>query len=250
MAEKMSVLLKREAQSAQAYRERLKDLIRSFRDNRPRFGGITKTYTPFAEGGDEAPPERKEVGATVKEDLAWFKNFFVQAVDAAVQKEATNQHAKADLKLFGHEFKDLPATALLNLEGKLKELKNAVVHMPVLDDAKDWVADDGNRGTFRQNPDEWTYRTEKRPYNHIKAPATDKHAAQVEVLYRDENIGKWTKRIFSGAVSVAKKADLLARIDEAVSAVVKAREEANMVEVAKTDTIAQRIFESIFDGIA
>ena len=44
-----------------------------------------------------------------------------------------------------------------------------------------------------------TYRTKRVPRNHVKAEATEKHPAQVEVYYEDVTIGYWTTVKFSGS---------------------------------------------------
>ena len=45
-----------------------------------------------------------------------------------------------------------------------------------------------------------TLRTKKVPRNHVKAEATEKHPAQVEVYYEDVAVGYWTTVKFSGAL--------------------------------------------------
>lgn len=247
MAEQLSSFLRREAQANLNFRERRTDLVRTFRENRVRFEGLRKTYKPNSENGVQLPDETKVVGTTVREELEWFRPFFTEAVSTSFVKEATNQNARANLKIFGLEFKEVPATALLNLEGKLKELKQTVKHIPTLDDSKTWVSENRQRGTKRIEPDDWQYRTEKQPYTLLKSEATEKHPAQVEVLHRDEHVGKWTRRHFSGAVSTEAKAIMMSRVDEAIREVVSAREQANKVGILAPGTdIGAKIFDSIF----
>ncbi len=247
MAEQLSSFLRREALANLNFRERRTDLAKTFREHRQRFEGVTKTYKPLEEGASQLPDETKTVGTTVREELDWFRPFFVNAVSTSFVKEATNQRARATLHVFGLDFKEVPATALLNLEGKLKELKATIKHLPTLEDSKTWTPDNRQRGTKRIDPDDWTYRTEKKPYNHVKSPATDKHPAQVEVLQHDQHVGKWTKRHFSGAISTEAKAIMMSRVDEAIREVVSAREEANKVEILAPGTdIGAKIFDAIF----
>lgn len=247
MAEQLSSFLRREAQANENFRARRTELIQTFRDNRPRFEGITKTYKPLEEDGQQLPPETKEVGTTVREEAEWFRTFFSEAVSTSFVKEATNQQARSTLRIFGMEYKNVPATALLNLEGKLKELKAVIKHIPTLDDSKSWVSQSAQRGTKRVAEDEWTYRTDQVPFNHVKAQATAEHPAQVEVLMTNKNVGKWFKRYFSGAISTENKAIMMSRVDEAIRDVVSAREEANRVEIVAPGTdIGTKIFDAIF----
>lgn len=87
-----------------------------------------------------------------------------------------------------------------------------------------------------------TLRTKKVPRNHVKAEATEKHPAQVEVYYEDVPIGYWTTVKFSGGALPARRVnELLDRVEKLQQAVKFAREEANGAEV--TD---QRVGDAVF----
>ena len=86
-----------------------------------------------------------------------------------------------------------------------------------------------------------TIRTKKVPRNHVKAEATEKHPAQVEVYYEDVPIGYWTTVKFSGALPARRVNELLERVEKLQQAVKFAREEANGTEV--TD---QRVGDAVF----
>jgi hypothetical protein len=81
-------------------------------------------------------------------------------------------------------------TTLLFLEKQLNDLASLIGKMPTLDPAETWHFDEGQ--------DAWasavleTHRTKKVPQAFIKAPATDKHPAQVEVILTDEVVGYWS----------------------------------------------------------
>lgn len=241
----LNQLVRQEKTASENYQARSADITKTLKDQRHRFQGYVKTYEALREGDQELPVDRKEVGATLLSELKDFlREFFLEAVSTAVQKEESNCLAKADLLLFDQTWPQLPVGALLSLEGKLGRLKKILVHMPTLDDNKEWKVHDNANGIYTVHPVEWKYRTAKMPYNHIKAPATDKHAAQVEVLYRDENIGKWYTKIFSGACSIEVKAKVLANVDKAIAAVVDARERANLSAAA-----APQDFSALFDAI-
>ena len=65
----------------------------------------------------------------------------------------------------------------------------------------------------------------------MKAEATEKHPAQVEVYYEDVVVGHWRTVKFSGALPASRVKELLERVDKLQQAVKFAREEANDSEV-------------------
>jgi len=76
-----------------------------------------------------------------------------------------------------------------------------------------------------------TLKTKKVPRNHVKAEATEKHPAQVDVYYEDVTVGHWRTVKFSGALPARRINELLARVEKLQEAVKFAREEANNMEV-------------------
>jgi hypothetical protein len=99
----------------------------------------------------------------------------------------------------------------------------------VLDAAEAWSRDDST-DSWRTEPVR-TNRTKKVPRNHVKAEATEKHPAQVEVYYEDVPVGYWRTVRFSGAVAATRVNELLERVEKLQQAVKFAREEANSTEV-------------------
>lgn len=108
-----------------------------------------------------------------------------------------------------------------------------------MDAAEDW--------SFDESADYWrteqvrTIRTKKVPRNHVKAEATEKHPAQVEVYYEDVAVGYWHTVKFSGALQARRVNELVDRVEKLQQAVKFAREEANDLEI--TD---QHVGETIF----
>lgn len=120
-------------------------------------------------------------------------------------------------------------TYLLFLEKRLTDLRTMLAAVPTLDPSESWEYDT-HTDTFRSAPVQTT-RTKKIPRNHVLAEATDRHPAQVQVYQEDVVVGYWTKVAFSGAVTAARRNELLARTDKLIDAVKKAREQANTAEV-------------------
>nr|WP_218006281.1 hypothetical protein [Nocardia takedensis] len=123
----------------------------------------------------------------------------------------------------------MPVSYLLFLEKQLNELHGFVKKLPVLDAAEAWSFDDSS-DTWRTDAVR-TLRTKKVPRNHVKAEATEKHPAQVEVYYEDIAIGHWTTVKFSGALPARRVNELAERIEKLAQAVKFAREEANGTEI-------------------
>jgi hypothetical protein len=124
---------------------------------------------------------------------------------------------------------DVPVATLLFLEKKLDSILETLRKLPVLDASEAWEFDDGSNA-YRTAPAQ-TVRTKKIPRNHVKAEATDKHPAQVEVWYEDTVVGYWSTVKFSGAIAATEKRELLAKASKLREAVKVAREEANGTEV-------------------
>lgn len=155
-------------------------------------------------------------------------------------KDWTNCVAHADIVVDGQTVaSEVPVTYLLFLEKQLVDLHTFVKKLPVLDAAESWVRD--------ESTDSWrtesvrTIRTKKVPRNHVKAEATDKHPAQVEVYYEDVAVGYWTTVKFSGALPAKRVNEILDRVVKLQTAVKFAREEAN-----NTDAVDRRIGAAVF----
>ena len=100
---------------------------------------------------------------------------------------------------------------------------------PTLDPGETWEYS-ADVDAYASDPHQTT-KTKKVMKNHVKAEATDKHPAQVEVYHEDVVVGFWTKVTFSGAVPQKRVNELLERIGRLQNAVKFAREEANGTEI-------------------
>jgi hypothetical protein len=79
----------------------------------------------------------------------------------------------------------------------------------------------------------------------VKAEATEKHPAQVEVYYEDITVGYWRTVKFSGALPAQRINELLARVERLQEAVKFAREEANNLEVEE-QKVGEKVFQYLF----
>ncbi|GAA1743092.1 hypothetical protein [Luedemannella helvata] len=191
--------------------------------------GIARTYQPKDEEGEQLPPESTKVQVRAEEVIRQVTATLTRLFDVTATKDATNRVAVADVVVDGRTLlSDVPVPYLLFLEKQLTDLHTFVKKLPVLDAAESWV--------FNDSADCWstepvrTIRTKRVPRNHVKAEATEKHPAQVEVYYEDMAIGYWTTVKFSGALPAKRISELLERVEKLQQAVKFAREEANGVE--------------------
>jgi len=139
---------------------------------------------------------------------------------------------------------DVPVSYLLFLEKQLTDLHTFIKKkLPVLDSAESWA--------FNDSADCWstepvrTIRTKKVPRNHVKAEATEKHPAQVEVYYEDITVGYWTTVKFSGSLPAKRISELLERVEKLQHSVKFAREEANN-SVAVDRKVGDKVFGYLF----
>jgi len=207
--------------------------------------GMVRTYAPVMDDGERLPSEHKTLPTTVDAELASVIDAWARWIDAVTQKEATNQFAKADL-VVGEEvlLKDVPATALLNLEGKLAQLRKLVRGVPINDLARDWKFDE-DQGCWVA-PRETSRRTAKVPKAHVLYDATPEHPAQVEQYFIDETVGHWTAVHSSGKWSPAWKTAVLSRLDRLILATRKARQRANREEAVSIE-VAEILLTHVFN---
>lgn len=201
--------------------------------------GISRSYRPKDEEGEQLPSESVRVQVKGEQIVEAVFEAIASLFDITASKDFSNCEAKADIVVDGVTVvSQAPVTFLLFLEKKLVDLQTFVQKLPTLDPSEEWRKDPAQ--------DAWatvpvqTTRTKKVPRNHMKAEATDKHPAQVEVFHEDVVVGYWTTIKYSGAFPVTEISRLLERIEKLRQAVKFAREEANTTQVTMQDA-GQRI---------
>lgn len=216
------------------------------------YDGLTRTYRPKDDDGDQLPTENKNIqlnGDTVLNGL-------VQAMSrgwnlmAAV--DAGNQRATADVRvptgattddgepIYRTLLRDVPSQFLLFLARELDDVYTFVRKLPTLDPSHRWEYDESVAAYVADATE--THRTRKVLRNHVKYEATDRHPAQVETFTEDVVVGYWTIVKRSGALPLERKARLLQRIDVLRVAVREARERANEVDVTDVE-VARPLFD-------
>jgi hypothetical protein len=210
----------------------------------PLLAGISRTYKPKDEEGEQLPPESTRVQLRATEVLTDVQRALTRQFDVTLTKDMANGVAKAPIVVDGETIAtDVPVTYLLFLEKQLNDLLTFVTKLPVLDAAEVWSYDEAT-DSYATAPTQTT-RSKKVPRNHVKAEATDKHPAQVEMYFEDVLVGNWTTVKYSGALPQARVNELKARVVKLAEAVKVAREAANSTPVTD-QKIGDRIFGYLF----
>ncbi len=197
------------------------------------FAGIDRTYSPVEDGGEQFPPESTKVQYHAEDLMAGVANVWTRLLNLTATKDWANTEATADITVGGTVIAaGVPVTYLMWLEKQLISLHTVIAKVPTLDPAQEWAR---NTAGVWATPVVQTHKSKKVPKNWVKAEATDKHPAQVEIFHEDVLVGYWNTIRTSGALPLARKATLLGRVEALQRAVKFAREAANELEVTDQD---------------
>lgn len=206
--------------------------------------GLSRTYKPIVDGDEQLPPESTRVQMKAQDAIDQVTAALTRLFDVEATKEEANTRAKADVVVDDKILlSNVPATTLLFIEKQLVDVHTFISKLPVLDQSEEWNYN-AEQGVYATPPVD-TIRTKKAPQTLVKAPATDKHPAQVDVYYEDVPQGRWTTIKFSGALPITRVNELRARVEKLQQAVKFARSEANTTEVANQE-VGKPLFEYIF----
>ncbi|WP_239157179.1 hypothetical protein [Actinocatenispora thailandica] len=206
--------------------------------------GISRTYQPKDEEGERLPPESTRVQVKAEEVIRETSRILTKLFDVTATKDWANCTARADVVVDGRTIlAEVPVTYLLFLEKQLVDLHTFVRKLPALDAAETWNYD-ASADCFATEPVQ-TLRTRKVPRNHVKAEATEKHPAQVEVYHEDVTVGYWRTVKFSGALPASRINELLDRLEKLQAAIKFAREDANGTEV-EDRKVGERVLGYLF----
>jgi len=226
-------------------------LADTFDKKRHLFGSKVVVFTPSAEGQPAETTTESTVQTTVPAELRWVGGPIQKAIDVAYQVAEANTMARADIVLEDGSIlvANVPATALLELEKRMAEVKVLVEAVPTLDPAKGFAPDATHSlaNVFRAR-DVAKTRTAKVKEVLVLYPATDKHPAQVQVIDKDVPTGKVAEQEWSGLITPAAKADLINRVEVVARAVRKARSRANNVIVEGNTGIGAKLLGYVFGG--
>lgn len=204
------------------------------------FKGFIKTLkmlkdAPNNEQLELAGSENKELVTTVKQTLDYLLSFWVKSEDLQATKNVTNQSAIANVEVNGQVLLiNLPVDELMGLEARLLELRKVFEKMPTLDAAKTWIPSSISDGAWEAPMLDVTVKTEKVVTPVVLYEATKEHPAQVKEVSKDEVVGTFTTKHFSGAATSLQKAQCLERLDLLLVEIKTARMRANTVQLQQT----------------
>lgn len=195
--------------------------------------------------------ESKAMVTTVFDKLEYTSNALARYFDAYYVKEKTNQTAVADVLVDGKAvFTGVPATVLLGMETKLKELRGVYDKAPTLQPGPFWEEDKTKqKGVYRSRDAEKRFVTKKTIRPIVLIAPTKEHPAQVEKVMEDLPVASKTVDNWSGMLSPLDKSKLLDNIDKLIRAVKAARQRANTVEVAPSCDFGKNIFKIIHGDV-
>ena len=220
-----------------------KETTTVFAKKADHFRGHNKTVSFFDSGREgENTAETKQIVTTVYDKLTHTFKIVGRHYDALIQLEEANGRAKADLVIDGTTImKDVPATFLLGMESRLKSVREMIMAIPTLEMSTKWEPDANmGDGYYRAEP-LIAMKGEKNLKFLTVAEATDRHPAQVEKWNEDVPVARIETTHTSSMITPHEKSAMLLRCEKMISAVKKARQRANTVDVTDI-SIAEEIF--------
>jgi hypothetical protein len=199
------------------------------------FTGSIKTLERLQDTAEDKAIEAsqkqvKVLPTNVRLTMEYVFPYMEKHLNLKLAKHRTNQKAMADIVLDDEVLvPDAPVDFLLDLEKLIPRLRKMFVHMPTLDPSKEWVEE--SKGTWKTKEPLMTTQTEKIMYPVVMHEATVQHPAQVKESTKDIVVGTFSTIFFSGATTTQQKADVLAKLDDLLSAVKQARMRANSINV-------------------
>jgi hypothetical protein len=228
------------------------ELIETFHKKRHLFEEKRVTFTPNSENAQAVTETQSDIQSTVLKEITWITGVMAKAWDVAHQVDVANTEAIADVVTEDGStlLTGIPATSLLQLEKRIKEVSDLVAAIPTLDPAKGFQPDtQRGKGIYQARLVNKT-RTKKEPKVLELAPATKEHPRQTQVYNEDVPVGAIQELEWSAMLTPAMKSDLLDRCDMLLRAVRKARAKANETDVEVAgNKIGKKLLDYVFQPV-
>jgi len=229
------------------------DLMATFEKKRHLFEQKLVTFKSSEEGVSAVTEAQSDIQTTVNKEVEWIGNILSKDIDVGHQIDIANTQAKADIVTEDDEViaKDVPATSLLQLEKRLKQVHELLVAIPTLDPAKGFSQDENReKGIFKAR-EVLKSRTKKVNKPLVLFPATKEHPAQTQLVTEDVSVGTIQEQEWSAMLTPATKSDLIERCEVLTRAVKKARARANELELdVKSHKIGKKLLDYLFKVLA
>jgi hypothetical protein len=250
--QKLATLLGLRERVEKNFKNMLTDMSNKFVKQQGLFQGDKKTYEALDSYADDASKRGyTHVASTVVEQLDYMEENTKDFFDVVFSIEKTNAKGavEAELIVEGTSWGMFTSLELLRLKTTLDNqlFKNLYDNIPTRTLTDNWKKSDNddynNRAIYETPMDSGFSKTTLKESYILNDPHADKGRAPM-MATRDTqvNVGKYTIQRFSGAVSMAQKAEMLKRIDSLYKAVITALENANNVEVQKSE-LGSKVFE-------
>ena len=231
----------------------LQDLSGTFSNKRHLFEEKRVTFLSNEENSKAVTEEQKDIQTTVGKEIDWISKILAKAIDVSYQIDVANTQANADVVVEDENeplLRSVPATALLQLEKKVKVIHDLVAAIPTLDPAKGFTEDEQRgKGIFKAREVQKT-RTKKTVRPLILYAATKEHPAQVKELSEDLPVGSITEQEWSSLITPSTKSLLLERCDKLLRAVKKARARANEKDLeVQGHKIGRKLLDYVFQPL-
>ena len=251
MPKKLYELLAIEGQLKDQVQATRTDLRATFEKKRHLFEEKRKTFTPNVEGAAVTVEEESSIQSTVASELRWLAGLWTGAMDSSFQIAHGNTKAFADVVLDDDTvlLRDVPATALLELEKRAGELLDLIKAVPTLDPAKGFALDPSREAGIYRARDVRKSRTQKIQEPLVLLQPTEHHPGQAQLITVDRPTGTILEQEWSGLITPSTKASLLERVERVRRAVKAALQRANAVDLGDVrPRCGQTIFDYVFDA--
>jgi len=228
----------------------------TFSDRESHFEGRHRSLRMFREQDqhlEASGEEHQELTTTTDAKLKYVQGPIGKFWDCVLQKERTNQDARADVTVDGQLIgADIPAGALVAFERELKEYRGLLDTLKTLPPGRKWVKDDtlsaadGTKGVYLDAHSDKKLKTVQTIGYKILVPADEHHPAQVEKWKENEPVGEFTQETVSGKITPAEKSRMLANVSTLISAIKKARMRANKAPIVKV-SVSKAFFDFIHE---
>ena len=242
-----------EADKQGAARRVMDESQQVFNNKHNLFQGVSKRLSMDVEGQEsleKASRINQPITTTVNDRLQYTNNIVSDWLNVVCSKELANQGAHADVEIDGNVIiPNLPATYLLGLETKLRDVRNYYEAIPTLQPGLRWILDDDASnsltGTYITAETEVKSKTQKNRKYYTMSEATKEHPAQIDITSEEVVVGQFKTDYTSGMIPAAEKARLLTNIQILLGAVKQARQRANAAPVTQVTGVGDALFNFI-----
>lgn len=194
------------------------------------FFGMERVYSPKDDDGEKLPSESSKVQLNVKDILKEISIAWVDMFDVVLTNDSGNSIATANIVVDGVILlENVPISTLLFLEKQIDNFKSIIDKIPVLPLSDSWSKDTAS--SLWVTPTHETIRTKKVQRPIVLYDATPEHPAQTQLITEDINVGIWSVKKISSAMSMTVVEEFRTKVMKLKEAVIKAREEANSIEI-------------------